>query len=88
MTTERGETPKSDVALAEVNCGDGSWVISNFWSIYFRKITWYFGSFNIWNLVNFQTPLLGESFSAKRSSFLKKGENMIWPVERRFFSSN
>ena len=91
MTTERGETPKSDVALAEVNCGDGPWVIWNFWSVYFRKIIWYFGSFNIWTLVSFQTPLLGESFLPKdaqlpkQSSFLKKGENMIWPVEGRFF---
>ena len=92
MTTERGETPKSDVALAEVNCADGPWVIWNFWSIIFRKITWYFGSFNIWTLVSFQTPLLGESFLAKdaqlpiRSSFLNKGENFIWPVEGRFFT--
>ena len=37
MTTKRGKTPISDVALADVNCGDGPWVILNFCSISVRK---------------------------------------------------
>ena len=48
---------KSVVALAEVNCGDGPWVIQSFWSIGFRKITVYFLSFIILTLVIYQTPL-------------------------------
>ena len=74
-------TTESDVALTEVNMADGPGIIWYFWSIILRKIKWYFGSFNIWTLVGFQTPLLGESFLAKDaqlpkwSIFLKKVEN-------------
>ena len=38
----------------------------------FRKITWYFGSFNIWTLVSFLTPLMGDSFLAKDAPLPKR----------------
>ena len=41
MTTNRGKNFKSDVALTGVNCRDRLWVIQSFWSIFYKKITWY-----------------------------------------------
>ena len=64
MTTERGETPKSGVALAEVNCADGPWVIWNTWTLVSFQTPLLRESF-----------LAKDAQLAKQSSFLKKVKN-------------
>ena len=57
--TTSAELVKNDVALAEINCGNRSWVILSSWSIFYRKITRSFSFFllHILTLVSYQTPL-------------------------------
>ena len=68
-----------DVALAEVNCADAPWVIWSFWSIFYRKITWYLTKMILWLFLFIRQPLYGDQELDIREGGRKKWNyHAIW----------